>query len=305
MRRSPRPAVALALLLAAGTGCNTWYNDVPSPDDLLAQVPWFDHMISSQAVCPYSRLGHSAQHRRRAPCRSPGARRTGPPSGPWPTPTTAGPAGQPDRPACRPSARGDTLYHTFCAVCHGAAGAGDGPVGPQVGRALAADRRAPAATPTATSTASSRYGRGIMRQVRRQDHRAGRPLGRSSTTCGSCSPPWPPAAPGGQLMSDTVLRGRLVRPRSAGGRFQLFVVGGGAAGRRRRGPLRRCRSRARRPTAPGSSSTSTGSTSPGWPAGRSPSPRCTRSSRPSGRAWSCASRRRRSPSSRCRCSGWS
>ena len=57
MRRSPRPALALALLLAAGTGCNTWYNDVPSPDNLLAQVPWFDHMISSQAVFPYSRLG--------------------------------------------------------------------------------------------------------------------------------------------------------------------------------------------------------------------------------------------------------
>ena len=62
MRRSPRPVLALALLLAAGTGCNTWYNDVPSPDNLLAQVPWFDHMISSQAVWPYSRLDLGQRH---------------------------------------------------------------------------------------------------------------------------------------------------------------------------------------------------------------------------------------------------
>jgi hypothetical protein len=57
MRRSPRPALTLVLLLAATSGCNTWYNDVPSPDTLLAQVPWFDHMIASRAVWPYSRLG--------------------------------------------------------------------------------------------------------------------------------------------------------------------------------------------------------------------------------------------------------
>ena len=57
MPRSARPAVTLALLLGAATGCNTWYNDVPSPDNLLAQVPWFDHMIASRAVFPYSAIG--------------------------------------------------------------------------------------------------------------------------------------------------------------------------------------------------------------------------------------------------------
>jgi mono/diheme cytochrome c family protein len=32
-------------------------------------------------------------------------------------------------------ARGDTLFHTYCAVCHGGAGAGDGPVNVKLGGA--------------------------------------------------------------------------------------------------------------------------------------------------------------------------
>src|SRR5690606_41513786 len=42
------------LALVAG-GCNFWYNEVPSPDDVMHAVPWFDHMILSQAVHPYQR----------------------------------------------------------------------------------------------------------------------------------------------------------------------------------------------------------------------------------------------------------
>ena len=56
MPRDRRLALAVALAAAPLAGCNTWYNDVPSPDALVAQVPWFDHMISSRAVFPYSRL---------------------------------------------------------------------------------------------------------------------------------------------------------------------------------------------------------------------------------------------------------
>src|SRR5690606_20307625 len=54
--RSARVVLALAGALAAG-GCNWWYNDVPSPDDLMKVVPWFDHMITSPAVHPYETAG--------------------------------------------------------------------------------------------------------------------------------------------------------------------------------------------------------------------------------------------------------
>ena len=52
MRRSLTSLTAL--LLALGTaGCDYYYNDVPSPDDLMHVVPWFDAMIKSPAVHPY------------------------------------------------------------------------------------------------------------------------------------------------------------------------------------------------------------------------------------------------------------
>src|ERR1051325_6366477 len=44
--------VAAGLLLLAG--CNAYYN-AWSPDDFMKSIPWFDHMITSRAVHPYSR----------------------------------------------------------------------------------------------------------------------------------------------------------------------------------------------------------------------------------------------------------
>ena len=121
---------ALALVLG---GCNYWYNTVPSPDDLMNHIPWFDQMILSKAVHPYAR----ADIPRYTPA---GA-----------VPITGGEAdwriGDPHtlsygfdtlvakklvRPANlvrRPDSRGgEELYLTYCAVCHGFQGAGDGPV---------------------------------------------------------------------------------------------------------------------------------------------------------------------------------
>ena len=46
----------LALVGLALGGCNWWYNEVPSPDDLMHRVPWFDHMILSKGVHPYQRF---------------------------------------------------------------------------------------------------------------------------------------------------------------------------------------------------------------------------------------------------------
>ena len=45
-------ALAALLLLA---GCNWYYDKVPSPDDLMKAIPWFDHMVKSRAVHPYGR----------------------------------------------------------------------------------------------------------------------------------------------------------------------------------------------------------------------------------------------------------
>ena len=158
MRRSPRPALALAMLLAAGTGCNTWYNDVPSPDNLLAQVPWFDHMISSRAVFPYSRLGIP---RNTPPGTVPVTGGEVDWSAEWAVANTTTADKQLNPTNGIPTARGDTLYHTFCAVCHGVAGAGDGPVGPKVAAPSLLTPRAIGYTDGYLDSIT-RYGRGIM-----------------------------------------------------------------------------------------------------------------------------------------------
>lgn len=160
MPRSVRPAAALALLLALG-GCDVWYNDVPSPDQLVEAVPWFDHMITQPAVWPYKTAN---------------VPRTTPPgtvpvtggeadwSAEWLVANTATAdrlvnplAGQ------APSARADTLYQTFCAVCHGDAGAGNGPVGPKVAAPSLLTARASGYT-DGYLYSILRYGRGIMGQ---------------------------------------------------------------------------------------------------------------------------------------------
>src|SRR3954468_22105621 len=43
----------LAALTLSTTGCDFWYNRVPSPDDLWHVIPWFDHMIRAKYVHPY------------------------------------------------------------------------------------------------------------------------------------------------------------------------------------------------------------------------------------------------------------
>jgi Cytochrome c, mono- and diheme variants len=136
----------LVLLLAAtlGTGaCETWYNRVPSPDDLMHAIPWFDHMIAQKSIHPYQRADvprytpgrRDSDHRRgRGLGRGvPGGQTTtadklvnpSPPARPpIPSPLRTGP----DLPVipATVAARGDTLFHTYCAVCHGSAGAGNG-----------------------------------------------------------------------------------------------------------------------------------------------------------------------------------
>jgi mono/diheme cytochrome c family protein len=138
MRR--RFALLLPLLLA---GCDFWYNTVPSPDEIWYRISWFDHMIYSPAVNPYARLNIP-----RTTVKGTVPVGGGEPG--WETgdaaslafafdvatadklanPTTTGtgmPVPGPGMPVLPPSPeRGDTLYNTWCATCHGMSGAGNG-----------------------------------------------------------------------------------------------------------------------------------------------------------------------------------
>ena len=136
--------LVLVLAAALGTGaCETWYNRVPSPDDLMHAIPWFDHMIVQKSIHPYQR----ADVPRYTPA---GAVPITGGEGDWGAeflsantttadklvnPFAAGATSDssplrtgPDLPVIPATveARGDTLFHTYCAVCHGSAGAGNG-----------------------------------------------------------------------------------------------------------------------------------------------------------------------------------
>jgi mono/diheme cytochrome c family protein len=130
-----RAKLGFAALLFGVSGCNFWYNEVPSPDDLMHWVPWFDHMILSQAVHPYQRSD--------IPRNTPagivpvgGAEAewgAGNPTGlPFPTYgfniDYANTLSRPTQLAPADASRGAELYQVYCAVCHGPAGAGGGTI---------------------------------------------------------------------------------------------------------------------------------------------------------------------------------
>ncbi len=125
-----RNLIVLALGLGL-TSCNWWYNTLPSPDDALKRIPWFDHMVKSQAVFPYET---GTVPRGTVPGTVPitGAEAEWGKEFLAGNNTTADRLVNPTRPG-ETYARGDTLYQTFCSVCHGPAGAGNGTVGMRMG----------------------------------------------------------------------------------------------------------------------------------------------------------------------------
>lgn len=154
-----RRKLSLLAILGLLSGCDFYYNDIPSPDDALHLVPWFDAMIKQPSIHPYQRADIP---RYTVPGTVPITGGEADWAAEWAVANTstadklANPlAGQPA------SARGDSAFHTFCAVCHGMVGAGDGPVGPKVA--------APSLlTPRAMGYSDGyiysmvRYGRGVM-----------------------------------------------------------------------------------------------------------------------------------------------
>jgi mono/diheme cytochrome c family protein len=173
MRSRDRLTLLACAALALG-GCDAYYNDVPSPDQLWEVIPWFDQMVVQKSVNPYSRAD--------VPRNTPEG--TVPVTGGEPdwsaewlaaktatadalkNPTTAGGpvARHGAETAVIPGtieAKGDTLYQNFCATCHGPAGAGDGPVGRRMGALPLTSPRARAYT-DGYIYSIIRYGRGLM-----------------------------------------------------------------------------------------------------------------------------------------------
>jgi mono/diheme cytochrome c family protein len=156
--------IAAGLLLLAG--CNFWYNDVPSPDDLMHHIPWFDHMILSKAVHPYA----SASVPRYTPA---GAVPVGGGEADWRTTdpyklqygfdTLYAKRLVHPKITPRPDSRGgQELFNTYCAVCHGFGAEGNGPVKEMMAPSLlTAQARA---YPDGYLYSMVRYGRGRMPQ---------------------------------------------------------------------------------------------------------------------------------------------
>jgi mono/diheme cytochrome c family protein len=176
-RNAGRLWAGLAALTVAASGCDVWYNRVPSPDDLWHVIPWFDHMIRAKYIRPYQR----ADVPRYTPAGIvPVTGGESDWSAEWTTGKTAtadalrnpyaaggeGAKASPPGPdvAIIPrdiDAAGDTLFQTYCAVCHGIAGDAKGPVSSRIGAPSLLTGRARAYS-DGYLYSIIRYGRGVM-----------------------------------------------------------------------------------------------------------------------------------------------
>jgi mono/diheme cytochrome c family protein len=171
--RSGRCRAALALVALLCSGCDFYYYRLPSPDDLWHVIPWFDHMIHARYIRPYET--------EKVPRYSPEGTVPvgGEPdwSGEWVSgkTTTANALKNPLASGLKASspgpsapviprdvdAAGDTLYQTFCSVCHGPTGNADGTVSRQIGAPSLLTARARAYS-EGYIYSIIRYGRGVM-----------------------------------------------------------------------------------------------------------------------------------------------
>jgi mono/diheme cytochrome c family protein len=121
-----------ALALAAlATGCTReqWHR-FPSPDDLIAAIPWFSVMHRGIAIQPYKMPLQPAEGA--VPV-------TGVEVAPPAIPQNEAQLNRLQNPVQRTSAsfeRGRDRYDIYCGLCHGDGGLGDGPVAPALANAV-------------------------------------------------------------------------------------------------------------------------------------------------------------------------
>ncbi len=183
MPRSMRALLVAALALGSA-GCEAWYNRVPSPDQLWYSLPWFDHMIQQRSVHPYEsadvprntvpgtvpitggEANWSAEFRAAPSVAAASQLAAGRVQNPYAggaMPADSVRTGGPET-ASLPrtfEAAGDSLFGTYCAVCHGEAGDGRAPITP---RFPAPSLLTPQARGASDGYIYSmiRYGRGLM-----------------------------------------------------------------------------------------------------------------------------------------------
>jgi mono/diheme cytochrome c family protein len=147
--------VALTGLLGA---CQFYYDKVPSPDDLMHVIPWFDAMIGSPAIHPYET---AAIPRYTVPGTVPIGGGEADYEANWRQAKTVEADALTNPTDRAATAAGDTLYLNYCATCHGSRGAGDGLVGRKMGApSLLTDRARGFSDGYLYSII--RYGRGVM-----------------------------------------------------------------------------------------------------------------------------------------------
>ncbi|MEP7325050.1 MAG: cytochrome c [Gemmatimonadota bacterium] len=149
--------LALVLVVALG-GCQVWYDKVPSPDDLMHAIPWFNAMIGSPAVYPYSTADVP---RYTVPGTVPVTGGEADYEANWRAGKTIEADALSNPTDRRPSEVGDTTFHVFCAPCHGMAGAGDGIVGKKMGAPSIVTDKARGFS-DGYLYSMIRYGRGVM-----------------------------------------------------------------------------------------------------------------------------------------------
>jgi mono/diheme cytochrome c family protein len=158
MRRPDRRAGWVLVLTLGAGACQFYYDTVPSPDDLMHIVPWFDAMIGSPAVHPYE-AGDIPRYT--VPGTVPVTGGEADYEATWRAARTAEADALVNPTDRSVAAIGDSTYQTFCSTCHGLTGAGDGLVGRKMGApSLLTDRARGFSDGYLYSII--RYGRGVM-----------------------------------------------------------------------------------------------------------------------------------------------
>lgn len=178
MRRRKSWLPLVAVLTLGASGCDWWHYRTPPLEAVWYAIPWFDHMVRAKYVHPYQT---DSVVRYTPPGTVPVGHTEPDWSGEWVkgNPATANRLVNPLAGGITPAkqthrletdiariprnldAAGDTLYQTFCSVCHGNTGDGRGLVGVQVGAPSLLSGRARAYT-DGYIYSIIRYGRSSM-----------------------------------------------------------------------------------------------------------------------------------------------